>query len=164
MLDARELFQREMSRRNEIEGRSASAVAQSGLLGVRDYILALDELARINMPDDASAEEKALAAAYIARIEERRQIAENFLLGAIVHAVADFDQTTFDNGWQLVADENAARFAGMSEQTQFTSARMLEIFREFVVAYRARPDTEPEIFLNQLEEMRKEFVRRFAPR
>lgn len=144
---AREIFLREMERRNSVEARSASSVAQAGLLAVRAYVLSLDFLAQADAVIAASPDDPNVAEWY-RRGEERRQITENILLGAIAHAAEDFDAPTFDAALHLVGEENAARLAGMTAKTRETTSQMLRLFAEFVALYRDHSDTDPQVFVD----------------
>ncbi|AYF02851.1 hypothetical protein PY32053_03277 [Paracoccus yeei] len=155
LLNARDLFQREMTQRNAVEGRSAASVAQGGMLAVRSYLLALQDLANsrellASNPDDRDFRD------YVARAEERRQLTENVLLAGIVHAAEDFSDQTYSAAAHVVAQENEARLAGMRARTRVSTMRMHDLFGQFVGTYRKHPDTDPQEFLNQIEALRVE--------
>lgn len=155
--NARDLFDREMARRNAIESRSAGSVAQAGLLAVRDYIRGLEDIDRVRLvvaeaPDDPVVRD------WGQRTAERLKITENMLLASIVHAAEDFDGDTFDAAIRIIAKENEARLADMAPRTRETTETMLEMFAGFVRNYRGASDTDPQVYLDQIADYYAELI------
>lgn len=158
LLNARDLFDREMAQRNAVESRSAASVSQGGMLSVRAYLLSLQDLEN-SRKFLASAPEDAVYREYVARAEERLKLTENTLLAGIVHAAEDFSEPTYRAASRVVAQETEARLAEMRPRTRYTTMRMHDLFGQFVGTYRKAPDTDPQEFFDQLEALRAEFSR-----
>lgn len=155
LLNARDLFDREMAQRNAVEGRSAASAAQSGMLAVRAYLLAMQDLENSREILASSPEDKDFRE-YVARAEERRQLTENVLVAGIVHAAGDFSDQTYAAAARIVAQENESRLAGMRPRTRISTMRMHDLFGQFVSSYRKQPDTDPQQFLDQIDALRAE--------
>lgn len=158
ILAAVQSFEAEMERRNAIEAKSAKSVVLSGMLMIRDYLIELDNISRIQEVLAVGADPGVEAA--MRRANERLNLTRDVFLTALVHATDDFDQATLDAAEEIIRKENDLRLRAASERTRASTERMLAMFGVFTRSYRARTDTDPSEFYQIIEKYYAELTGR----
>jgi formylglycine-generating enzyme required for sulfatase activity len=158
LLRAKDIFEVEMARRNQIESRSAQSVAQGGFLTARDFILSYDnhKTAKQLLKTD---EQNPELIAYVRRANERLDITKDALLAAIKHAAEDYSAQTFDDAMRVYGKEVAARMVDMTDRTQSSTVALQALFGDFVATYRTDGDTTPDTFFDALVDYLAELKR-----
>jgi hypothetical protein len=149
LLRAKDIFETEMARRNQIESRSARSAMQGGFLATRDFIVTFDGLIR-GRELAADFPENLAFQASVDRYAERLAITKDVFLAILVHAAEDYDAQTLENAARIQQEESAVRLSLMTERTRITTARLQDLFAKFVRIYRADGDTPPNVFFDAL--------------